>query len=247
MKFLSVLIAALACAPTAAAQTVHGRVLDDSARVPIAGALVELVGATGRRVAAVRTDASGAFLLRAGRPGAYTVAAERTGYGAGQRGPIHLTQGDSTSVELVLRTEAVAVAGVTARGVARKRTLDDVGFYDRQRLRLGRFYNRQQIEQQGIRRVTDLLRGLPNFEVRATRFGGYEVVSRSQTARSCRPGIFVDGVRMNQGDGGLGLDATVDSNDLEAVEVYTDVARVPAEYSGAGSSCGAIVIWTRID
>jgi len=247
MKCLPTLLAALLAAAPAAAQTVHGRVLDDSARAPVAGALVELVGANGRRVAAARTDASGAFRLRSGRPGAYTVFAARTGYGVTQRGPLSLAQGDSTAVELVLRTAVVAVAGVTAVGVARKRTLDDVGFHDRQRLRLGRFYNRRQIEERGIRRVTDLLRGLPNFEVRANRFGGYEVVARSQTARACRPAIFVDGVRMNQGDGGLGLDATVDSNDLEAVEVYTDVARVPAEYSGAGSSCGAVVLWTRID
>jgi hypothetical protein len=46
--------------------------------------------------------------------------------------------------------------------------------------------------------------------------------------------------------GGETIDDVVSPTQLEGIEVYRHAAEVPAEFLTAGSSCGAIVLWTRI-
>lgn len=60
---------------------------------------------------------------------------------------------------------------------------------------------------------------------------------------ACAVQYFVDGVPTPT-DGGR-LSNEVEPADVEAVEVYRTAAEVPAEYRRSGSTCGAIVIWTR--
>jgi len=40
-------------------------------------------------------------------------------------------------------------------------------------------------------------------------------------------------------------DHIVNPMDIEGIEVYTHAAEAPVEYRGPGTSCGAILLWTR--
>jgi hypothetical protein len=63
------------------------------------------------------------------------------------------------------------------------------------------------------------------------------------TTTGCRPAVYLDGLRYPLR--GESIDHIVNPMDIEGIEVYSNPAEVPVEYQGPGSSCGAIVIWTR--
>jgi hypothetical protein len=41
------------------------------------------------------------------------------------------------------------------------------------------------------------------------------------------------------------IDRIVNPMHIEGIEVYTHAAEVSVEYRGPGTSCGAILLWTR--
>jgi outer membrane receptor for ferrienterochelin and colicin len=55
----------------------------------------------------------------------------------------------------------------------------------------------------------------------------------------CAIRLFVDGVPWRDD-----LDA-VPHQDIEAIEVYASPSEIPAQYGGANSACGVVLIWTR--
>lgn len=110
-RLLLALCAALLIAAPAAAQTVRGVVVDESAR-PVAGMLVRLVTPTGGVApGGALTDAQGRFTLAAPAPGRYTVRAERVGYRAGTEG-IELTEGQTAEVRLTAAVQAFVLPSV---------------------------------------------------------------------------------------------------------------------------------------
>ena len=82
------------------------------------------------------------------------------------------------------------------------------------------------------------------------RIGG---VAKPPSAKSAGTGdsstcflkIFVDGMPFADK-----IRASLDdfnTDDIEAVEIYTGVGRIPPEYNATGSACGVIAIWRRND
>jgi hypothetical protein len=75
------LIGALLVLPSQlCAQTIHGRVVEDSTRAPIVGALVEFLGVDTAMAGAVRTDSAGAFVLHSLRSGNVLVRVTHPSY-----------------------------------------------------------------------------------------------------------------------------------------------------------------------
>jgi hypothetical protein len=61
----------------------------------------------------------------------------------------------------------------------------------------------------------------------------------------CLPGIFVDGVRIEQSPE-VPVDDFFRADHLEGIEVYSSAARVPIEFQQGGRvACGAVLLWTR--
>ena len=77
--------------------------------------------------------------------------------------------------------------------------------------------------------------------VEPTRFGTHVVFNTGlERTRPCRPQVFVHTMSYS------GEVDDISPDDIEAMEVYTSIATVPAELQSArAQSCGAIVIWTR--
>lgn len=240
MRTLFVVAAlASAIAQAAAAQVVHGRVVDAGTGAPLPAAAVWLRESTMDDVGPVRTDSTGAFTLRAPRGGVFRLAASRAGYREADSRAFALEEGDS--VEVVFRLAAGSVVLDPLRVVAPARRagrLDE--FYRRaERGGFGWFVTRAEIERRHPFRTTDLLRTTPGIQLLPTRGTGFAVRGRG----GCVPAVYLDGMRMTGGAGSI--DLWTHPEDLEGIEVYHG-AGAPVEYSGPGAGCGVVLLWTRV-
>jgi hypothetical protein len=227
-----------------AAQTIRGRVLEEFTDRPIGGAAVSLLTEQGARVAQGATSASdGGFTLPAPSPSTYRLWAEKPGYRLLVSPALQLRQGDVLDVTLRLLPDTIVLRPVVVTASNRRPAGRFGGFYDRMgRHVAGTFITRDQIERRHPIQVSDLLRTIPGLEVLPSPRGfGFDV----RTVDGCRPQVFLDGVPYAL-LGGETIDDVVSPTQLEGIEVYRHAAEVPAEFLTAGSSCGAIVLWTRI-
>lgn len=166
--------------------------------------------------------------------GMYRLQVEALGFTPVSR---DLVLGGAPELELQIEMvpEALELEPVVVTSVRRTR-LDGSGFHERRRLGLGHTFDRDDIERRSPARVSDLFRTVPGVEVVTTRGrGGGDVRLR----RGCMPDLLVDGIRIpNPGP----LDDFLSVGDLEAIEVHHGGA---GSLSLSGSTCGAIMAWTR--
>ncbi len=109
-----VLCAALFAAGPLGAQTVHGVLVDDTAR-PVPSALVVLIYPGGASNEGAMTDAQGRFTLIAALPGRYLVRAERTGYRTAELA-IDLAAGETAEVRLTTALQVFVLPTVDVVG-----------------------------------------------------------------------------------------------------------------------------------
>ncbi|HET6762032.1 MAG TPA: carboxypeptidase regulatory-like domain-containing protein, partial [Longimicrobiaceae bacterium] len=165
-----------------------GVVFDSTRAAPLAGARVTLAGTT----VAAETDSLGRFVLRDLPEGTYTLSytsarADSLGYTA-TGVPVTLTRGATTTQNLVLPAQALAVAQAAAQAraqqrvaaatdsaralrlstvsvVARSPHLREVGFYDRQRMGNGVFLGDSVLAANRTSRLSDLMRQVRGVRV----------------------------------------------------------------------------------
>ena len=237
------LLAATAAAP-AAAQSVHGRVLERGTDRPVASAVIELRDGSGVRAQA-RTFDDGTFLLVVPRAGIYRVAAARLGYESLLSSDITIAAGDSVSLTFRMASNAVALEPVQARSTPRPPPARLAGFYTRSaRRRQGHFITRDVIDQARASRTSDLLRRVPGLAFRQTRKGGFALRGRG----GCEPQVYLDGMDVSMFGTATTVDDLVRPEDLEGVEVYGS-STIPVEFirNHAGDECGAVMLWTRFE
>lgn len=244
----------MAAATPARAQegTVVGTVRSVHGDTPVNAAEVILVG-TGLETL---TDESGDFRIDSVPPGRHEVEIRHLGYASRA---IDILVRPATTVDLDARVEyrvvPVSELEVTVR---RKRVRGKLaGFYKRRRKGFGHFLEREDIEKVPGHDLHRVFREIPG--VTTSRCPGqmpppgcYLVGSGRSTGfsrRGCLPTVVVDGAefRVTTSSGeviGSGINA-IPKTDVEAVEVYTGPAGVPARYRSLGSSCGMILLWTR--
>lgn len=139
-----------------------------------------------------------------------------------------------------------------------------MGFYQRRTQGVGKFITRREFERWNPQAVTDIVRHAQVFDVtpnparhapsgRRADLRDYLIVSRramrapwGPTATGeCPPLIYLDDTRL-----GNALQVNVDDilavNFIEAMELYDGGVQVPIEYQSNGSSCGVIVVWSRV-
>jgi hypothetical protein len=242
MRPLLVTALLAASAAPAAAQAVHGRVLERGTDRPVASAVVELrVGGDVR--AQARTFDDGTFVLNVPGAGVYRVAASRLGYESLISADLRIERLDSLSLVIRMLSNAVGLEPVAARG--RRVPARLAGYYQRSgRARQGHFLNREIIEQARASRTTDLLRRIPGLAFRPTRKGGFAIRGRG----GCEPLVFIDGMDTSAVGSTLTIDDMVRPEDLEGIEVYGSAA-IPPEFvrNHTGNECGAVLIWTRYE
>ncbi|MBW3553537.1 MAG: TonB-dependent receptor plug domain-containing protein [Gemmatimonadetes bacterium] len=251
-----VLLASLLHAGAAAGQeveapirTIVGHVVDRVTGVALPYTSVSLTHDS-VRVSGV-SDASGFFRLRIPNPDVYgaskqaMVTAERIGY---TRLDLRVTLPDLDAISVLLELQPAPVAVdelvVTARRRARK--LDRVGFSRRQRYVAGVFITAEDIAQRYFHDLGSVLRNVPGLMVLPGRAPGSTrvLVRRGQASLQpgpCPPRVLLDGIVVDGSD----INALAPPIAVAGIEVYRGAASMPAEYGGAESGCGVIVIWTH--
>jgi hypothetical protein len=210
----------------------------DSAGTPVVGADVAIVALK----LLVHTDDRGRFLLTKVAPGDLELSVRRLGF---QPTTIQLTvaSASSDSVEVVLEPQVAILSGVEVSERDMRKMLWIEDFYRRRVSGMGKYVTRDEIEARHAVRLSDAVRNVPGIVFVRTRGGnGIRFASAPTTRRDCVPQIFMDGVRMAN----IELDE-ISARDVEGVELYHGPSTTPMRFSqGALSSCGTIVIWTRV-
>jgi Carboxypeptidase regulatory-like domain/TonB-dependent Receptor Plug Domain len=262
---IAFIIGALSYAHAASGQLLRGRVVEAATSVAVKGATIRVLGLDSLPVAIGVADDSGQFTIEIPRGGAYRLEFSRIGYALRLSKPMQLDTGQAYEVNNVqLAPRAVAIAPLPVRGEARVPALERNGFYTRKQAGLGHFIDRARIEKRAPVATTDMFSEVRGVRLSPKTGGGSNVFLRAGAANNirtggwCSPLVFVDGVPMSF-DAGLPAPANrgirestppydfdlMHPQDIEAIEIYRTPSEVPSRYSGAGSSCGVILIWRR--
>jgi hypothetical protein len=242
----------LTLAPAARAQTIGGTiggvVLEDSTRMPVAGAAVTAVRVdTPTSSVGATTDSIGHFEIKLPAEGKFKLHVTHPSYVSLVTDSVDVDKDEVVSLELHLGRDAIPLKPlvVTARVDARVQA-----FYARARggNGFGHFVTRADIERRPSARVTDLLRYMPGVRVTPTSVcngcSTVDVVYMRGATGNCAPTVLIDGMVTKQ-DATFTLDSFLMPDMLEGIEVYQDPAGVPPALGAVTSSCGAIALWTR--
>jgi hypothetical protein len=244
------------------AQIVTGVVLEEQTKMPIGGAIVELIGVDRARDAVAVTDTSGAFVLRPRRSGSFVINVTHLSYVSRDSMAIKIKPGMAVQVELRMGRNAIPLEPLIVKTTMTARL---AGFHERALSTgsAGKFVTRADIERRpGTRRATDLLEELEGVEIVGVAPGGgsnlaptpapgtsNETASRTRMIRmgsstaSCEPAIFIDGVPVKQYTDS-GIDEFLTPEMIEGVEVYPRSAGAPSEFV-TSNHCGVVAFWTR--
>lgn len=213
-------------------------VVTDSAGAPVLGAIVEVPGTPLR----VRTNDRGEFRIANLPVGPATIQVRRLGFAAATRSAI-VTSGDQRSPILIqLQAVPTSVEPVVVQASRVEYTGRLAGYYERLHRRSnGSFINREQIDRNTNKTLSQLISSTPGVNATRLRTGGGGVRIRGM---KCRPLVWLDGVPMPAGE--VDLDAFPVST-LHGIEIYLGATNSPPNYTAldGASSCGTILLWSR--
>lgn len=232
-----------------AQHTLTVRVYDAEAGTPLGAAAVQLVR-DGKVAGIAETDARGGAVIALTMTGMHEIHVTRDGYLPGTHSIRVGAERDSVIIRLA--PAPIPLEAIEAIGGTRNRDLELSGFYARKEHNRGHFIDRATIEERrSARQMSDLLRGVPG--VRIVQGGGRSAVYMRGTqgfsggATGCSPRVLVDRIIVHPGGREPALlDDIIRPDDVSGLEVYRSPAETPSEFGGAESSCGVIVVWSRL-
>lgn len=250
---------------------VTGRVLSGAGGAPLPGATVVLGGG-----GTATTDAQGRFTVRGVVAGSQDVTVAHPAHGT--RTVKAVVEGSTADLELRLGEGMRLAALVTTpytldplrvEASRERRSLDAVGFYERQRMGWGVFLTEEDFRRGAP--LSSVIRTIPGIRVIRHQPPGRMgtappvetrlVSSRSNTsvrlgessndraADQCFFPVFLDGVRImsDSPEQGQDIDRHLRTGDVVAIEVYRNGAEVPPQYRTANLACGVVLLWTQAE
>jgi hypothetical protein len=233
----------------------RGIVHDPDAR-PIPGVEVRAQEARGL------TDSLGRFVLRGLSGDSVRLELRRIGYQALTR-TISLRE-PPVGLELVLSPDPVVLPEIrtTARADKPARYLGTTkydGFFQRQKLGLGTFISREQIERMNAFHTLEIFRGIPGIYVSVGNPGDPYSADIRLARCTGKVSVWIDGRLQigggfDRGNGGspnrralstelAALLEQIAPAGIEMIEVYRGVSQIPGVFHWDG--CAVIAIWTR--
>jgi len=229
--------------PTQDARTVrlHGKIIDSESGDGVESALVTEI-TTGREVLS-RYD--GRFDLGAVPSGARKISVERIGY-ATLEWSLEAGAGSDYEAHLPIHPEAIQIAGiqVTVRSRAVARRLEPV-FQRMERSLGGYFLTATDFKRRGYQTVGATIQGMPSVQARQSGLRWIVRFRRGVTNfdAGCDPEVWVDGVRAAKSGADADDFFSINTSEIEIIEVYPSSISIPPEYSS--SALCAIGIWTK--
>jgi hypothetical protein len=259
-------------APEAIGQgELQGRVLANGSRRPVANAVVAVPRLELRAV----SDSLGRYRLSKLPPGEHLVVTRATGFRPDSS--VTALDGDETLVN-----DVILEASVNSLEEVRVLAASDpvvrghlAGFEDRKAAGIGHFFDRQALESDQNRRLSDILSGkVPGLAIRTGNGGRawattgrantnatcglcrvsksdildkYDIASGAPLA--CYMDVYLDGAVVYSSGSGKQTPLfnlnRLDPRNIEAIEVYTSTAQIPSQFIRTGGGCGVMLIWTR--
>lgn len=137
---------------------------------------------------------------------------------------------------------------IVVEGRAYDRGLWDRGFYHRQKLASGMFFDTEAITHFGGDGLGSLVRQVPRVDVRNLR--GSEYAFSRIGGRPCRMNVYIDGMfqrvampsphmtKDGREEEGIGLKDLIGFREVAAVEVYPRASAVPTQFQRMGPPAG---------
>jgi hypothetical protein len=204
-------------------------VVQDSRRVPIAGATIDIDGFD----ASLTTDGAGRFAGARIPAGTRSMLVRAVGYSPVLLAIDVLEHGaNEVSVQLARN---VFLPGVKVTERTRAPVLRQE-FDERRRMGVGQFIDTTEIN--ALYNVRSIFQGRPGVTVQGnppeftlwvTASGGY-----------CQPAVFLDGFRSD-----TQILSAISKDRIVAVEIYLRPVEIPARFALVQRSCGAVLVWTR--
>ncbi len=195
-----------------------------------------------------RTDGRGRFSFTELDPGLHILQFSFLGY-VTRADSIRVEYGRLTNARVSLSADPIQLDPIEVSVERREIALQDAGFYERKAMGFGKFVDREDIQKRAGGTLTDLFTGIPGVRFAQDPDTGRRYVMLSGGVgnfQDCFPRVMLDDNMVAPGgDQPAQLDVLLSRSAVAGVEVYTRSAGVPVRYSGLGSSCGVIVIWTR--
>jgi carboxypeptidase family protein len=232
------------------AQRLVGRAIESETNKPVPHVEVRLDNADGT-VGRVITDSTGRFLLRVAAAGTYRLTTNHISF-APLKADIQLTAGDQ--IEVVLRLAVAATTLPAVEVIARSRApdayLERNGFYDRKAGRFGVFRTLDDIERRRPFTTSDMFQGVSGVRVIYMGLQGKDIRMTRGEDPNCSPRVLIDKVIVRRGgrasnQGEPILDALLQPQDIQGIEIYRSPAETPQEYGGNEVTCGVVLFWTK--
>jgi TonB family protein len=209
----------------------------DSTGIGIAGAELIAVGGPQK----VTSDEQGVFHVVGLIAGRSTFRIRRLGFRP-ESVVVDVQPGSREAREVVLQRVAQTLAPVVVQGsLSTQGRL--AGFWQRRLNGNGRFFTRAEIDRRNLLQMTDLFRMIPGMNLTASGVGRTQLRMRG-ASQSCWPLVWLDGNPLGAAE--FDMD-NIQPNTVEALEVYSGPASVPAQFMGPRGlgACGVVVVWTR--
>jgi hypothetical protein len=247
----SIAFVALLLVPASlSAQRLVGRAIESETNKPVQHVEVRLDNADGT-MGRVITDSTGRFLLRMAAAGTYRLTTNHISF-APLKADIELTAGDQ--IEVVLRLAVAATTLPAIEVIARSRApdayLERNGFYDRKAGRFGVFRTLEDIERRRPFTTSDLFQGVSGVRVIYMGLQGKDIRMTRGEDPNCPPRVLIDNVIVRRGgrtssQGEPILDALLQPQDIQGIEIYRSPAETPQEFGGNQVTCGVVLFWTK--
>ncbi len=220
--------------------------------------------------ARTRTDIDGRFGFDDLARGRYTLSIRAIGFTPVRR-VVAVEEGDTTAVTVAMVRVAVTLDSLAVRASPPAEARKLASFYRRQSKGFGRFIEQAALQAAehstlsdffakigGLRLIRRPQRCGGGFALASGRgppvssaewmacFGGSPRDPTTAFPPACYLTIYIDGLRVWAWGGNEPPDLnnhTIVS--LQAIEIYRGPAELPSELQATGSSCGAVVLWTK--
>lgn len=232
----------IGAASQGAAQTIRGRLVDDSSGAAVAGASLILLNEEGREVGrAVRSADDGTFRIHASGAGTHRLRARRIGYAPVTTDDIQAGIGELVTVEIRLArvTQVVAPVRIVARAQLPLRDLMSSDGFELRRTRgVGQFLGTEDMERiiktYGIQANVGILAQLGEGGLRIGA-GTQDQIFRLEP--NCAPHVYLDGFRVSSGgitfgDNAFALVSSIPASEIYGVEVYKKHEIPPLNLTG---------------
>ena len=212
----------------------------------------------------VKTGADGRFVIGLIKAGDYVVSVRAVGYRP-LEADAELRGSDTLTVAFELERSVQVLESLHVEAPAVHIIAKMVGFEERRKAGIGRFYTRDDLAKREhsplsnvlrmtggmvlIRRPFECADGFAPASGRgmAIRWLPWMNCNGYPMAPACYMSIYLDGARIwVWGNSEIpDIDQLISVNGVEGIEAYRGPSELPVQFQATGSACGAVLLWTR--